>query len=135
MDAKELVDEVLRGRAPKLVVEQGMEQDMGAEVARPRTSTGLTAVEALEQVMMRGELFSQEESNYKQPGDDPEKVCGNCRFFLRDEKAVIGKCQVVDGAIAWFGTSDLFIDAKEESVAAFAAQEVGDEEIYGSERY
>lgn len=89
----------------------------------PRNVRGLTVAEEFLQLEERGAKLSQEEANYVVPSPDPNVVCGACRFYLRNpDGSEVGACQVVDGPIAWFGTSDLYISASDEARAVFARQ-------------
>lgn len=84
----------------------------------PLSPRGLTAGETLDEVARRSEKFSQAEAAYAEPSGDPSRLCGTCRFFQRvPGEAERGLCQVVEGAVAWFGVSELFISAEEEARA------------------
>lgn len=63
--------------------------------------------------------FSQSEAVYEVPSPSSELACGTCRFFLRREDSELGRCQVVDGDIAWFGTCQYYISSDEEAAASF----------------
>lgn len=89
----------------------------------PTSKAGLTVEQSFAKIEEMGRKFTQEEANFVQRSPLPERVCGACRFYLRDPSSDIGKCQVVDGPIKWFATSDLYISAAEEASAAF---EVGE---------
>ena len=82
----------------------------------PTNQRDLTVSETFAAVEDQGKKFTKSDSGYIEPSKNPNQVCGNCRFFLRDETSAIGKCQVVEGDIAWFATSDLWISATEESI-------------------
>lgn len=100
----------------------------------PVNSRGWTVQETFEQMAELDRKYTQDEQNYEQPSPDSDKTCGACRFYLRQEEQPIGSCQVVGGAIAWFGTCDLYISASAEANAAFAVHpdddEDGDMETY-----
>ncbi|KKL69714.1 hypothetical protein LCGC14_2112140, partial [marine sediment metagenome] len=53
-------------------------------------------------------------------------VCGACRFYLRDPSSEVGRCQVVDGPIPWFATSDLYISADAEARAVLGSEHEDD---------
>jgi len=96
----------------------------------PKSKLGLNTAEALEAAEKEpGGKFSQEKSNFKQKAPSADKVCGVCRFYLRDDTSLIGKCQVVAGDIPWFSTTDLFISAEDEAEAAFGKAEESKESI------
>lgn len=84
----------------------------------PVNALGLTVAETLSKVESDGK-FTQADANFVGQSDNPDMVCGNCRFFLRDEASEIGACQVVEGDIPWFAVSDLWIGATEEARAAY----------------
>lgn len=90
----------------------------------PISPRGLTEGEILE-----GGRKTKDAAKYREPGEDPDLVCGTCRFYLRDEKSERGRCQVVSGSIAWFGTSDLYISAEEASRHSFAQVRKTDDKI------
>ena len=89
----------------------------------PTNSRGWTTVETIDRVAAQNAKFSPTDAKYREPGEDSAKVCGTCRFFLRDAQDERGQCLVVDGAVAWFGTSDLFIGAEDEARAALLSVE------------
>ncbi len=88
--------------------------------ASPTNPRGWTARETIAHVAEKNAKFPQESAGYREPAEDPAAVCGACRFFLRDPREERGRCAVVDGSVAWFGTSDLFISAEAEARATFA---------------
>ncbi|KKM95262.1 hypothetical protein LCGC14_1189980 [marine sediment metagenome] len=88
---------------------------------KPRSSRGLTVAETFAAIQEKGQKFTQDEANFQRVSPSPDKVCGACRFYLRSPTEAIGACQVVDGPIPWFATSDLYISATDEAVASFAA--------------
>ncbi len=88
---------------------------------KPRSSRGLTVAETFAAIQEKGQKFTQDEANFQRVAPSPDKVCGACRFYLRSPTEAIGACQVVDGPIPWFATSDLYISATDEAVASFAA--------------
>lgn len=90
----------------------------------PTNKRGYTVPQTFEEAQGAGGQFSQDEANYRQPAT--EQTCGTCRFYLRDKKNETGKCQVVSGDIAWFGTCDLYISAEDE-----ARVSLGDNPGYG----
>lgn len=94
----------------------------------PVNSRGWSVQETFEQMADLDRKYTQEEQNYEQPSPDSDKTCGACRWFLRQEEGAIGSCQVVGGAIAWFGTCDLYINASAEAIAAFAVHPDDDED-------
>lgn len=85
----------------------------------PMNSLGLTVGETLQRVVALGRKFTQEEAGFKEKSESPEQVCGACRFYLRDPESEIGRCQVVDGEIPWFATSNFYISALDEAIAVF----------------
>ena len=89
----------------------------------PANVRGLTVAQTLDKFAT--EPASKEEAGYKEPAR--EKLCGTCRFYLRDAKPERGKCQVVEGGIAWFGSSELYVSAEEEAAASLsrAPEEMG----------
>lgn len=90
---------------------------------KPRNKMKLDAEQTLA-VVSKNRKFSKASSVYKEPGDVPRETCGGCRFYLRDPKGKeLGGCQVVEGEIAWFGTSDLFISALGEAEAILKSRE------------
>ena len=91
--------------------------------ARPKNKRGFNVGQTLESVVRLGRKFTKQEANFIQKSPDPKIVCGACRFFLRDGQSDIGKCQVVEGQIPWFSTSDFYISAEAESVASLPAAE------------
>lgn len=80
----------------------------------PTNARGLTVSETLLQ-----RKLTKDEANYIEPSPDVSLTCGTCRFYLRDENSGIGRCQAVEGDIAWFGTSDLYISAEDEAEVSF----------------
>lgn len=92
------------------------------EEMAPRNRRGLDARQTFEAVQRQGRKFSQREVNFQNRSTSVNTVCGTCRFYLRDPTSLIGACQVVDGAIPWFGTSALYISAAAEAIATFAAE-------------
>ena len=90
----------------------------------PKTEDGRTTVDVFAMMAEMGRKFSKEEAEYVIPAPSPDKVCGACRFYLRNpDGSEMGRCQVVDGEIAWFGTSKLYIGAADEARAAFEIAE------------
>lgn len=89
------------------------------QVALPKNARDMTVAETLAAVKGQGRKFSKVESKFEQQAPDAEKVCGVCRFYLRAPDALVGRCQVVEGAIPWFSTSELFISAEDEAEASF----------------
>jgi hypothetical protein len=89
----------------------------------PTDQFGATVSEAFALMEEQGRQFTQDEAVYEEPSSDSSRTCGACRYFLRDEASPIGRCQIVEGPIAWFGTSKRFISAESESAASFAVQE------------
>lgn len=92
---------------------------------KPRSSRGLTVAETFAAIQEKGQKFTQDEANFQRVAPSPDKVCGACRFYLRSPTEAIGACQVVDGPIPWFATSDLYISAQDEAKASFAANAEG----------
>lgn len=87
----------------------------------PENTQGWDVSETLDQLAANKEKYDHEEAGYVQPTDNALEACGGCRFFLRDETQDLGRCQVVDGSIAWFGSCALYISASLEAVATFEA--------------
>jgi hypothetical protein len=123
---------------------QNPESPISKQDESPKNAFGLTAAESLAVVERRRAQhndgpspsffhdgrFSQSSANYVQPAPSKEKVCGACRFFLRSNEGELGRCQVVEGDIAWFATSDYFIAAEDEAAATFefvAQKDAGDQ--------
>ena len=99
------------------------EQDEEQGQTLPKTKTGLTIADVLEKMKEKGEKFSQEETNFQERAPSPEVACGTCRFYLRNpDGSAIGLCQVVEGAIPWSATSDLYVSAAAEAQVAFALE-------------
>jgi len=100
-------------------IRKAIEEDRDrATKQAPQNSRGWEADETIRRVEENGRKFNQDEADYVPElgqSADRERVCGNCRFYLRAETGSVGECQVVDGPINWFGTSDLFIDAGAEA--------------------
>jgi uracil-DNA glycosylase family 4 len=94
--------------------------------AAPINARDWTTEETIEQVAERGSKFSQQEAGYHEPNDNPATVCGACRFFLRDAQSERGQCVVVDGEVAWFGGSQLFIGAEDEARAVLKQEALKD---------
>ena len=93
------------------------------EDRQPKNIRGLTVAEEFRQLEERGTKLSQEEANYVLPSPEPETVCGACRFYLRNpDGSEVGACQVVEGPIAWFATSDAYISASDEAEFVFSQQ-------------
>ena len=107
------------GERPKLI--NLKEPDV--EKRFPISEFGLTVQETFAIVEGQARQFTQDEAVYVEPSPDSSKTCGSCRYFLRDEQSPIGRCQVVEGPIAWFGTSKHYLSAGAESAAAFAVEE------------
>jgi uncharacterized protein YoaH (UPF0181 family) len=101
--------------------DEEIEKNLQAEVARdmPTSPRGMSAGETLEQTAEHGRQ-SQEQSNYVPRASVAYRTCGACRFFLRDPSSEVGTCQVVQGPINWYGTSDLYISADDEARFIFA---------------
>ncbi len=101
--------------------DEEIQKNLQAEVARdmPTSPRGLTAGETLEQTTEHGRQ-SQEQSNYGPRASVAYRTCGSCRFYLRDPSSEVGTCQVVQGPINWYGTSDLYISADDEARFIFA---------------
>jgi uracil-DNA glycosylase family 4 len=105
-------------------IEQVSKADLeGSATGTPTNSRGWTTTQTIDQVANQNAKFSPGDAKYQEPGDDPSAVCGACRFFLRDPQGERGKCVVVEGAVAWFGHSDLFIGAEDEARAAMLSAE------------
>lgn len=85
----------------------------------PRNELGGTVQDALQAVAQMGRKFTKDEARYVQPAPSADVVCGACRFYLRHPESEIGRCQVVEGDIPWFGTSALYISATAEAAAVF----------------
>lgn len=89
---------------------------LGSHIPFPISPMGLDAPHLLE-----GLPWSEEAINFR---DDPReystgKVCGSCRFFLRDpEGSQIGGCRILapEVKVAYFQTSDAYINATEEAI-------------------
>lgn len=130
-NATRLIDEILQNGGYTEPVRRFLEsptmlpfgeQDDQAGQDRPVSSFGLTAPETLQAVEGLGQ-YSQEDANYHEPTEDPMAACGACRFYLRHpEGDDLGACQVVEDAIAWFGTCGYFIDAAEEAAAILVGE-------------
>ncbi len=87
----------------------------------PINDYGWTVQETFEAVRQMARKFTPEEAKLLTPSPDSSRTCGACRFFLRDPLGgPIGRCQVVEGEIAWFATSKLYISADAEAAASFA---------------
>lgn len=90
----------------------------------PTNDRGFSVGEEFEQMEARGRKLTQREANYIAPAPSADKTCGACRFYLRNpDGSELGLCQIVDGAIAWFGTSDAYISASDEAAFTFAQQD------------
>ena len=110
---------VLQGYVGKS--DEEIEKTLQAEVARdtPTSPRGMTAGETLAATEEHGRQ-SQEQANYVARSPNAYSTCGACRFFLRDPSSEIGTCQVVQGPVNWYGTSDLYISAADEARFVFA---------------
>jgi hypothetical protein len=117
-----------RGKKKKRLERENEEVDTEkALVERPLNSRGLGTDSTLSVVQDQGK-FSKEQARYFEPADNSYATCGGCRFYLRDDNSEIGRCQAVEGDIAWFGTSDYFLSASDEAYHAF-------ERVHGAEIY
>ncbi len=119
--------ERLRALRDRGIQEAGYQAGEDAEA--PKSARGFTVGEEFDELDKRGKKLSQDESNYVIPSPDAAKACGACRFYLRNpDGSEIGLCQVVDGPIAWFATSDAYIGAAEEARFVFehAAEEMAE---------
>lgn len=96
-------------------------QRRSEQAESPTNPVGLTVRQTLEGVGQQGRKSSKAEAKFQQRSPSPERACGTCRFFLRDSASEIGLCQVVEGPIPWFSTSDLFISAEDEAEFSFGA--------------
>lgn len=98
----------------------------------PTNKFGLTAAQTLQVVSARKITeeqkdphawatgrFDQSTAKYVVPAPSDDVTCGTCRFFLRSDNSELGRCQVVEGDIAWFASSDYYIAAEEEAAIAF----------------
>lgn len=95
-----------------------------AEDLIPRNKQGLTVSETFVAAQNQGKKFSKEASNFLNKAPDYTTVCGTCRFYLRNpDGSETGLCQVVEGPIPWFSTSDLYINAGDEAKFAFSKEE------------
>ncbi len=110
---------VLQGYVGKS--DEEIEKNLQAEVARdmPTSPRGMTAGETLTATEEHGRQ-SQEQANYVPRAPVSYRTCGACRFFLRDPSSEVGTCQVVQGPVNWYGTSDLYISADDEARFVFA---------------
>ncbi len=111
------------GRGKKRKRDEREEAEKSVEKAlieRPLNSKGFGTDSTLTIVEEQGK-FSQEDSRYIEPARSPYETCGACRFYLRDENSEVGRCQVVEGDIAWFATCDYFISAESEASVSFEA--------------
>ncbi len=110
-----------RGKKKKQIERETEEAEVDTEkalVERPLNSRGLGTDSTLSVVQDQGK-FSREQARYFEPADNSYATCGACRFYLRDESSETGRCQAVEGDIAWFGTSDYFLSAADEAFHAF----------------
>jgi len=120
---REEIKAVIRGeRSVADLVECAIDA-LPEQVTFPKTTGGLGVQDVFAAVEDNKKKFSKKDSEYVQPATSAGVVCGSCRFFLRREGSEIGRCEVVNGAIAWFGTSNLYISANAEAKATFAARE------------
>ncbi len=86
----------------------------------PKNELGFTVGETLTKVQEQDEKFSKENSGFVEQAASFDKACGTCRFYLRDPNgSATGQCQVVDGPINWFASSNLYISSDAESRAVF----------------
>lgn len=91
----------------------------------PLNVRGWSVAGTLMQVGDMGRKFFKQEANYVEPSPNPDTVCGSCRFFNRNpDGSERGWCQVVEGTVAWFGTSELYISAAAEARAVLLKQRV-----------
>jgi len=81
----------------------------------PMNAAGMDVFGTLRAIEVRGTKFSKQEANFIEQSTDPNVVCGACRFYLRNSQSEIGQCQVVEGDIPWFATSNLYISALDEA--------------------
>lgn len=91
-----------------------------ALIERPLNSKGFGADSTLAIVQEQGK-FSKEAARYVEPARNSYSTCGACRLYLRDENSEMGRCQAVEGDIAWYGTSDYFLSAADEADYSFEA--------------
>ena len=112
-------DEEIAEEFKQPVMKRGEVDNMGAPI-NPR---GFNVGETFALVEEHGR-WSQENANYIERGPNGYVSCGACRFFIRDEGgSAVGTCQVVQGPINWFATSDLFVSAEQEANFAFRVSE------------
>ncbi len=96
------------------------QKDMKENMEFPVNVFGFSTSQTLSAMREIQRQYRKEESNFKSISQDPLKTCGTCRFYLRSVDSEIGRCQVVEGDIPWFSTSDFYISANEEAVASFS---------------
>lgn len=120
---REEIKEVIQGHRPIGGLVTKAMQAIAEVIQFPKNVQGLDVQDTFAAVEDNKKKFSKKDAKYRQPADAPGAVCGSCRFFLRREGSEIGRCEVVNGAIAWFGTSDLYISADAEARAAFQTRE------------
>ena len=90
---------------------------------RPTNDRGWDAEQTLREASSQpGRKFSKEAADFRTRGEPP-RVCGTCRFYLRDPDSEMGGCQVVEGAIHWASTSALYIGAEDEAEAVLKQDE------------
>ena len=99
------------------------ESELKEQAEPPKNLRNMTVGETLAMVSERGSKLTQQEANFVEVSPSPERACGVCRFYLRNpDGSTIGACQVVEGPIPWFATSDLYISAADEASFAFQAR-------------
>lgn len=108
--------------------DEEIEKNLEAESMReaPLSNRGYTTDETLQLVQENGK-FSKEQANYMERAYNAFKACSGCRFFMRGT-GTTGTCQVVEGDVNWYASSDLHICAQSEAQHIFmlAAQAVHD---------
>jgi len=117
---KETARRHLNGHAKELLPTSEAAREAAEKNADlPINSRALNVQQTFQQARTQpGGKFSQEDAGFVREATDSSKVCGACRFYLRDPGgSEIGKCEVVAGPIPWFSTSDLFISALDEARA------------------
>lgn len=92
----------------------------------PTNLKGLGNDSTLAVVRAKGK-FAQEAANFQTQTDYGYETCSGCNFYIRDASGgPIGSCLVVEGAIPWAGTSDLYISSQSEAIHSFDAAHQAD---------
>lgn len=88
----------------------------------PGSKAGFSVQDLFSKMAEIGRKFTKEEAGYLENSHSADTVCGSCRFFLRDSFLPVGSCQIIEGDINWFGTSDFYISAAAEAQSVFRAE-------------